>query len=312
MYRYIKFSSIVEAHKFYSTESRISRFVDSIRIKFIGGNGGDGCISFLHLFANEFAGPDGGNGGNGGHVILKANKHIKSLNHLHSSYVGKHGHPGSGKNMYGRAGEHRYVDVPVGTTIRSVRRKNIYDSDHRSDESDIVAELDEDGSMFIAARGGVGGKGNMSYLTNKNRHPRQAEVGGKGESSAYEVRMRLYAHMGLVGLPNVGKSTLLQTLTNANVKIGEYAFTTLHPQVGTLEFEDYSQIAISDLPGLIEDSYKNRGLGIQFLRHVERCCCLVYVVDMSSEKPASDQLEQVVHEIEAYKKGLKLKPSTLR
>lgn len=285
---------------------RLSRFISSVRVKFIGGNGGDGCISMLHLFANEFAGPCGGNGGKGGHIVLRANHRIKSLGGLAKVYQGNHGERGFGKSKFGKDGEHKFVDVPLGTLVCKTFHKDLAEHEIDPDESEIVAELDQDGSMFIAARGGNGGRGNATYLSNRNRHPLVAERGAKGDRNIYEIRMKLYAHIALIGLPNVGKSTLLRTLTHANVKIGNYAFTTLNPQVGVLQFEDYKQVAISDLPGLIDESHKNRGLGLKFLRHAQRCACLAYLVDMT--KNPVEQLRILFNELEQFKRGLSTRP----
>lgn len=283
-------------------------FMDSIRIKFQGGRGGNGCISMLSLFANEFAGPDGGNGGNGGHVVLRANSRIKSLNKLSNYYRGHEGTVGMGKDLYGANAEHIFVDVPVGTLVMPAREKTSYNYNIKDpDESNIIAELYAEGAMFIAARGGAGGRGNAAFLSNKNRHPRIAEAGALGEENTYELRLKTYAHVALIGLPNAGKSTLLRNLTGAKVKIGDYAFTTLHPQVGTLQFDDYSQVAISDLPGLIEDSHKNRGLGLQFLESLQRCACMLYVVDLSDLNPIR-QFETLVNELESHKSGLSRRP----
>lgn len=282
-------------------------FIDSIRVKFYGGRGGNGCISMLSLFANEFAGPDGGNGGNGGHIVLRANSMVKSLNNVAHVYRGKPGIKGMSKNLYGANAEHTFVDVPVGTLVLPAKPKELGDHEYDPDKSDIIAELDVEGSMFIAARGGAGGKGNAYYLSNTNRHPRIAEAGAFGDENTYELRIKVYAHVGLIGLPNAGKSTLLKTLTGAQVRIGDYAFTTLHPQVGVVEFEDFSQMAISDLPGLIEDSHKNRGLGLQFLRSLQRCACLLYVVDMSATNPVQ-QFETLIGELEAHKEGMSERP----
>lgn len=273
----------------------ISKFVDSIRIRFQGGRGGDGCISMLSLFANEFAGPDGGNGGNGGHIVLAANSKIKSFNSMKKLYRGQDGQRGMSKCMFGACGGHTLVDVPVGTVV--------------SERENTLAELLEDGAQFIAARGGAGGRGNASYLTNENRHPRVAQAGALGESRLLELRLRTYAHVGLIGLPNVGKSTLLKTLTHAEVKIGNYAFTTLYPQVGVLEYDDLTQLAIADLPGLIEDSHKNRGLGLEFLRNVQKCVCLLYVIDMTLDPIV--QFETLVNELELYKKDMSDRPSII-
>lgn len=281
---------------------RLSRFVDSVVVRFSGGKGGDGCISMLSEFCREFGGPDGGNGGNGGHVVLQANPQVKSLRKLAGYYKGLPGERGYSKNQYGKNAEHTFVEVPVGTTVIQARAKELAEHEFDPDRSDIVAELDQEGSMFIAARGGAGGRGNMSYLSNQNRHPRVAQAGALGESNHYELRLCLYAHVGLVGLPNAGKSSLLRTLTGARVKIGDYSFTTLHPQVGVLQYDDLSQVAIADLPGLIDESHKNRGLGIRFLRNCTRCACLLYVIDLSNRP--EEQLETLARELEAYRKGL--------
>lgn len=286
---------------------KLSRFVNTARVRFRGGRGGNGCISMLHEFANEFAGPDGGNGGCGGHVVLRASRQVKSLGKVSSSYQGLEGGPGHGKQMHGKDAEHLVVEVPIGTYVTPTWPKDFAPHERDPDKSDIIADLDQEGSMFIAARGGAGGRGNASYLTNFNRHPMIAQAGAEGEVNTYDLRMKLYAHVGLIGLPNVGKSSLLRTLTRAKVKIGDYFFTTLHPQVGVLEYNDYTQVAISDLPGLIEDSHKNRGLGVEFLQCLQRCACLLYMVDLTNDPIR--QLEILFYEIEMHKKNLSLRPN---
>lgn len=289
-------------------------FVDSMWVKFLGGPGGDGAIAMMSLFANEFAGPSGGNGGNGGHVVLRASADIKSLNKVAKVYRGLPGTRGQGKNMYGADAAHTFVEVPIGTLVLPAKPMALrrYDPQGAAgQESEIIADLDAEGSMFIAARGGAGGRGNAAFLSNKNRHPRIAEVGAKGEENTYELRLKTYAHVGLIGLPNAGKSSLLRTLTGARVKIGNYAFTTLHPQVGTIEFDDFSQVAISDLPGLIEDSHKNRGMGMQFLRSLQRCACLLYVIDLGADEPAPtpvEQFERLASELDSHRPGMSRRP----
>ena len=287
--------------------ARLSRFVDSIRVKFKGGRGGDGCIAMHHEFANEFAGPGGGNGGHGGHVVLRAESSVKSLNGVLSSYTAKPGQRGEGNCQHGRQAEHTFVPVPIGTLVLPARPKLLEEHEFNPDESDILAELDEEGSMFIAARGGSGGRGNAEFLSDKNRHPKIAELGAHGDVTSYELRMRFYAHVALLGLPNVGKSTLLRTLTGARVKIGDYSFTTLFPQVGVLEYDDFRQVIISDLPGLVEESHKNRGLGLSFLRSLRRCYCLLYVIDMSQDPIV--QFETLTKEIDSHDERMSKKPS---
>lgn len=293
----------------YNKPDRLSRFVDSIRVKFQGGKGADGCISMLHVFANEFAGPDGGDGGCGGHVVLRANNQIKSLNALSTSYHGLPGSRGEGKNMYGANASHTFVEVPIGTVVSPAKPKELAEHEFDPNKSDVVAELDQDGSMFIAARGGAGGRGNASYLSNTNRHPRVAEAGAFGEANVYNLRLKFYAHIGLIGLPNAGKSSLLRTMTQAKVKIGDYAFTTLYPQVGVIEYDDYTQVAISDLPGLIEGSHKNHGLGVSFLRSVQRCTSFLYLVDLTGDP--IKELETLFFELESFKEGLSSRPHVI-
>lgn len=303
---YIKPISMLSARCVTKQFKGQSRFIDSIKVRFRGGRGGDGCVSMMHLFANEWAGPDGGNGGNGGHVVLRASRQVKSLARINPNYQGHPGARAHGKNLFGRSAEHTFVEVPVGTTVIQARPKHIAPhewADERSRESKIVAVLDVEGSMFVAARGGAGGRGNASYLTNLNRHPQLAEKGAEGDCNEYELFMRLYAHLGMIGMPNAGKSSLLTALTGAQVKIGDYAFTTLHPQVGVIEYDeqDYAQVAISDLPGLIEDSHLNRGLGVSFLRSLHRCAAFMYVLDLAADPIG--QWKTLVHELESYKRG---------
>lgn len=284
-------------------------FIDTTWVRFQGGRGGDGCISMLSLFCNEFAGPDGGNGGNGGHVVLRANSAIKSLNAVNRQHRGEPGVRGMSKNLYGANGAHTFVEVPVGTLVLPAIAKELRDHQPAEDldKSPIIADLDVEGSMFIAARGGAGGRGNAAFLSNTNRHPRVAEAGALGETNTYELRLKMYAHVALVGLPNVGKSSLLKTLTGARVQVGNYAFTTRHPQVGTIELDNFKQLAISDLPGLVEDSHKNRGLGVQFLASLRRCICLLYVIDLSAPDVVG-QFERLISELELYRAGTSWQP----
>lgn len=287
---------------------RDGKFIDSLRIKFEGGKGGDGCISMLHEWCREFGGPDGGNGGNGGHIVLRADSKTKSLNGLAAKYKGLPGSSGKGKNLYGKNADHTFVNVPIGTLVcKPHYLRTLPDDQYEPEESEVVAELDEQDSMFIAARGGAGGRGNHSYWSDKNRHPRVAQSGALGDINEYDIRIRVYAHFGLIGFPNAGKSSLLKSLTNANAKIGDYCFTTKFPQVGVLIYEnDYSQVAISDLPGLIFESSKNRGLGVRFLRHAQKCACLIYVIDLSTNP--IEQMTVLTNEIEQFRKGMSRRP----
>ena len=271
--------------------------MDFKKVHFKGGKGGDGCISFLHLLNNPMAGPDGGDGGNGGHIILVANHHIKSLANVQSNYVGNKGEHGTSKDMIGSSGDHIEIEVPVGTLVKNLN-------------GEILADIDMDGKKFIAARGGAGGKGNHFFLSNVNRHPRVAEYGAKGEERILNLEMKTMAHAGLIGFPNVGKSSLLRAISRARPKVANYPFTTLNPYVGTIEYDDYVQISVADLPGLIKNAHKNKGLGVAFLKHVERCVCLMYIIDISLDK-AWKQLEDLKFELEQFKKGLSKRPHAI-
>ncbi|ODN05317.1 Mitochondrial ribosome-associated GTPase 2 [Orchesella cincta] len=283
------------------TVNMVGEFVDRRRVTVQGGKGGDGCVAFTKLWANEFAGPDGGDGGNGGHVMFKASFDVKSLALLTPTIKGHPGENGGGSNCHGKNGEHLVVDVPLGTMFKD------------DETGEVIADLmSPEASVFIAARGGSGGRGNKFFATPGNQSPEIAEFGAEGETIKYIVEMATIAQFGLVGYPNAGKSTLLRAITRARPKVASYPFTTLRPHVGMVFYDDLEQIAVADIPGVIEDAHRNRGLGIQFLRHIQRCVCLLYVIDLSTSNPTPFEiLETLKEEIRHYDATMLNRPSMI-
>ncbi|OXB67892.1 hypothetical protein ASZ78_005574 [Callipepla squamata] len=292
------------------SEKKLTRyFVDHRRVRVVGGRGGEGGQSFHSEPRKIFGGPDGGNGGDGGHVILKADQQIKSLSSVLSFYQGFHGERGGSKNCYGANGACVYVKVPVGTLVK--------------EDGLTVADLTQHGEEYVAAYGGAGGKGNRFFLSNEKRAPTLFTPGEPGQERVLHLELKTTAHAGLVsvtvGFPNAGKSSLLRALSNAKPAVAAYPFTTLNPHVGIVHYEDYEQVAVcwihceiflavvADIPGLIRGAHQNRGLGIAFLRHIERCLFLLYVVDLSVSQPWV-QLQDLKYELEQYKEGLSARP----
>ncbi|XP_063899443.1 mitochondrial ribosome-associated GTPase 2 [Helicoverpa armigera] len=268
-----------------STRNTVQYYVDSYRVRAVGGSGGDGCISFLSAWCKDHAGPDGGDGGNGGHVIFQATYSCKSLNHCKSVVQAQHGEKGYNKDCCGKNAQHIVVPVPLGTIIRDASGR-------------VVGDLSSEGVMFVAARGGSGGRGNKFFLTDTEQAPSVAELGAVGETNVYTLEVRSMAHIGLIGFPNAGKSTLLRALTRARPTVAPYPFTTLRPHIGMVPYDDYEQVAIADLPGLIPGSHKNYGLGIQFLQHAERCRGLIYLLDATND-PLT-QYNTLSYELQQY------------
>ncbi|EGI61218.1 GTP-binding protein 5 [Acromyrmex echinatior] len=277
-----------------SKNDTLQYFVDIRSVKTIGGNGGDGQISFLRLWINDRAGPDGGDGGHGGHVIFETTSNVKDLRHIDSVIRAKDGEKGYSKDCFGKNAEHNVVKVPIGTIVRDVEGK-------------ILADLSKEGMMFIAARGGAGGHGNAFFKSDTQQTPEICEYGAIGENLQYVLEIRSMAHIGLIGLPNAGKSTLLRAISRARPKIAAYPFTTLKPHIGIIQYDDYEQVAVADMPGLIEDSHKNRGLGITFLKHVERCAVLVFILDVTQNEPW-EVLQTLKYEISQFNERLNDRP----
>ncbi len=247
------------------------QFVDYVKINVKAGDGGRGCISFRREKYVPKGGPDGGDGGRGGHIIIKATDRLNTLLDLkyRRTYKAERGHHGKGKNMHGSNGKDLIVNVPVGTVIKDALT------------NELIADLDKNGMEIIVARGGKGGLGNAHFVTPVRQAPKFAQPGEKGEEKSLILELKLLADVGLIGLPNAGKSTFLSVISSAKPKIAEYPFTTLTPVLGVVKLKDYKSFVVTDIPGLIEGAHKGAGLGYQFLRHVERTSLLLHLIDIS-------------------------------
>ncbi len=268
-------------------------FVDEAKFFVKAGDGGNGCISFRREKYVPKGGPNGGDGGSGGNVVIRATKKLQSLIDFRyrSHFKAENGVSGQGKDMHGRNGKDCLMEVPVGSVIKD------------SIMNEHLADLLLDGDMFVAAIGGEGGLGNPHFASGTNRTPRIATKGKKGEEKWLKIELKLIADVGLVGLPNAGKSTLLSRLSAANPKIADYPFTTLEPQLGVLQFKHHDPCIIADIPGLIEGASHGAGLGFTFLRHVERTKILLHLIDVSSETPEED-FRILENELCSYKQEL--------
>jgi len=274
-------------------------FIDRAIIEVRSGKGGDGAIAFRREKYIAKGGPAGGNGGRGASVILRANSKINTLfNFRHSKcFIGPDGEKGGIKNQYGRGSEDIYVDVPVGTVV--YEEKN-----HK-----FLGDLSTDGLELRVAKGGRGGRGNTCFKSSTNRVPRIAENGEPGEQKRLILELKLLADVGLVGFPSVGKSTLLSVVSSARPEIADYPFTTIIPNLGVVTSKDGRSFVMADLPGIIEGAHDGKGLGLQFLRHIERCRIIVHVIDMgeSGRDPYSDY-QIISKELKEYGFGLDKRP----
>ncbi len=272
-------------------------FIDQAKIEVTSGKGGNGCVSFRREKYVPKGGPDGGDGGKGGSVWLRVNPHIRTLLDCRETrvYRADAGGAGSGNNKTGKDGKDIVVWMPAGTVVRDAT------------SGETLVDLTGPESEYQVARGGRGGRGNARFATSRNQAPRRADPGTPGESRLLELELKLIADVGFVGLPNAGKSTLLSRVSRAHPKIAAYPFTTLEPHLGIVILDEERQFVAADLPGLIEGAHQGRGLGHQFLRHVERTRVLVLLTDVSSEHPEVDAA-LVVREIEEYSSTLAAKP----
>ena len=275
-------------------------FLDETVITVTSGDGGRGCVSFRREKYIPKGGPDGGDGGNGGSIIVRATRRLNSLNDYSSRkhLRARNGEPGRGKSQSGKGGEDLIIQVPLGTTLED------------PNSNQVIADLVHDDQEIILAQGGKGGKGNQHFATSTNRAPRNAQPGLPGEQRPVRFSLRFLADVGLIGLPNAGKSTLLSRLSMARPKVGSYPFTTLFPNLGIMAPDDERKLVIADIPGLIEGASKGRGLGHRFLKHIERTTLLLHLLDITYQ-PDHDILEDFYmlrDEMRAYGLSLTQKP----
>ena len=275
-------------------------FIDEAKIFAKAGEGGRGCLSFRREKFVPKGGPDGGDGGKGGDIVLQADRNLRTLLDFRykQRYTAERGEHGRGKDQTGRDGNDCILRVPVGTMVRSM------------ESGEVLADLTVHEQRFVAARGGRGGRGNTHFKSPTNQAPRHAEPGEMGEARWLTLELKLLADVGLIGLPNAGKSTLLARISAARPKIAPYPFTTLTPQLGIVRLRDNYSCVVADIPGLIEGAHEGKGLGHQFLRHIERTRLLVHLVDMTvpSEHDPLSNFEMVTRELQAYAWALVQKP----
>lgn len=267
-------------------------FVDRIKLTAHGGKGGQGCVSFHRTKRNPRGKPDGGNGGPGGNVILRVDTNVATLEDYfyQPSCRAERGGNGGSQNKNGAAGENVYVRIPPGTVVTD------------AESGECIADMIHHGQEYVIARGGRGGYGNLHFKSSTNRGPRNAEPGEEGQTTVVLLELKLIADIGLVGFPNAGKSSLVNALTHTHSLTAAYPFTTRTPVLGIMELPNYERAVIADIPGIIEGAHNNVGLGHDFLRHIERCRILFYVIDMAAvdQRNPIDDLTILMKELDAY------------
>ncbi|HET9474408.1 MAG TPA: GTPase ObgE [Steroidobacteraceae bacterium] len=280
------------------------KFVDEARIRVQAGNGGRGCVSFRREKFVPFGGPDGGDGGDGGSVTLRALDGINTLADFRivRTFRADNGQPGGGRDMTGRGGKDSLISVPAGTIVRD------------SETGEQLGDLSKAGMELLVARGGKGGWGNQRFKSSKNRSPRQFGPGLPGESRELELELKVIADVGLLGLPNAGKSTLISVVSAARPKVADYPFTTLYPNLGVVSCGNQRSFVMADIPGLIEGAADGAGLGIRFLKHLQRTRVLLHLVDIAPVDPAADPVRDarsIVGELGKFSEDLLAKPRWL-
>ncbi|KAL6054334.1 GTPase of the mitochondrial inner membrane that associates with the large ribosomal subunit [Balamuthia mandrillaris] len=324
-----------------SERQKRMQFIDKRYLSAIAGRGGNGAVSFFRD-ANVPLGPaDGGNGGAGGSVIIKATSEHPNLKHVLKRYKAEHGQHGAKRHCHGRKGADVVVHVPLGTVVsrvesyvpearRELLAEKVREMDSFETEEDLLrdedlrkvmmtrstllADLEEEGQMVIVAKGGEGGRGNANYTSSTNRSPKKAKKGKEGESLRVELETKLLADIGLVGYPNAGKSSFLSAVSEARPHIASYAFTTQTPNLGIIEFDDYTQLCVADIPGIIKGAHNKEGLGLAFLRHIERTRLFCFILDIGSNaatspQPAIAAFHNLIAEMEHYRAGFSHHPS---
>ncbi|MBS0365656.1 MAG: GTPase ObgE [Proteobacteria bacterium] len=280
------------------------KFVDEARTRVQAGNGGRGSTSFRREKFVPFGGPDGGDGGLGGSVYLRATTGINTLAdfRIERTYRAEHGEPGGANDCFGRGGADLYVPVPIGTVVRD------------ADTGEVLGDLTRDGQELLVARGGKGGWGNQRFKSSTNRSPRQFGPGLPGEKRSLEFELKVIADVGLLGLPNAGKSTLIRAVSAARPKVADYPFTTLYPNLGVVAVGEHRSFVMADIPGLIEGAAEGAGLGIRFLKHLQRTGVLLHLVDIAPLDPEADPVRDaraIVAELKKFSRELAAKPRWL-
>ena len=272
-------------------------FIDRAIITVKAGDGGDGVVSFRREKYIPKGGPDGGNGGNGGNVVLVTDAQLTTLMdyRYRRKYAAQGGRQGAGANKTGKSGDDIVLRVPVGTVILD------------EESGDILADLVHEGERHIVAKGGRGGRGNAEFATPSDRAPRKATKGTAGEERLIRLELKLLADVGLVGFPNAGKSTLISRISAAKPKIADYPFTTLIPNLGLVRYAEYQSFVVADMPGLIEGAHEGKGLGIEFLQHIERTRVLVFLIESTSDRPEKEY-KVLLNELRSFNSELTKKP----
>lgn len=275
-------------------------FVDSVKITLRAGKGGNGVVAWRRELYVPKGGPAGGNGGKGGSILLKTDSHVLSLEGFRNRRLinAENGLPGGGNLKKGRNGQDLVLTVPCGTLVKDVST------------GEILYDFTDENQEYLICKGGKGGKGNNCFKSPTNQAPNICTPGLEGETREVELELKLIADVGLIGIPNAGKSTLMSKLTSVRVKIGAYPFTTLYPNLSYVQFPNFSRVLIADIPGLIEDAHLNKGLGISFLRHIERSSVLLFVIDVSGfeGRDPRDDFNVLRNELKSYNPALLDKP----